>query len=344
MAEKLNVDEFEAYLGEKSGLIDAELGRFLADSGDIPSLHEGVFYALGLDTPERRRRGKRLRPVLCLLTCESLGGEVQRAIPFAMACEMMHNFLLVHDDIEDRDVMRRGRDSVWVRYGKDHGINIGDYMFAQTYELVRLSLERGVNERVVLSLMDLVTQTVERTGEGQALEIEARRRMEMTLDDYMSMVTAKTGFYLAAPLVGGAILADASPASLDVLRSLGDKIGPIFQIADDIIDLTEGKGRGERGSDIKEGKRSFLVVHVSQCCTLSEREELFRILMTPRTDVTREEVHWVMEIFEKYDAVEAARDKGRELLEEAKAFVRKLPPPLDSNLLAAVEFMLGRKW
>ncbi|MFQ5838266.1 MAG: polyprenyl synthetase family protein [Thermoplasmata archaeon] len=336
--------QFETYLAEKSSLIDQELASFLERAGDVPNLHEGITYAMGLDIQERKKRGKRLRPVLCLLTCESLGGDVYRATPFAMACEMLHNFLLVHDDIEDEDVKRRGRDSVWVRFGRDHGINIGDYMFAQTYELVLTSLERGVETSKVLRLVDLVTQTVEKTGEGQAMDISARRSREATFEDYMKVVTAKTGFYLAAPLIGGAVLADASPEIVDVLRSLGDKIGPIFQIADDIIDLTEGKGRGERGSDIKEGKRSFLVVFVAHRCTPSEREEMFRILDRPRAEVTQEEVEWVIDLFEGYKAVEAARSKGEELMAEAQSLLKRLPTPLDGDLSAAMEFMLGRKW
>ncbi len=339
----MNVEEFEKYLVVKSDLIDAELEKFLEGAGEIPNLHDGVLYALGMDIRERKKRGKRLRPVICLLCCESLGGEVQRAMPFALACEMMHNFFLVHDDIQDRDVMRRGRESVWVRFGEDHGINIGDYMFAQTYELVLRTRERGVEEEKVLALLDLVTQTVQRTGEGQAMDLGARRSRDLSPTDYMRLVTAKTGFYLAAPLVGGAILADAPKSVLDILRSLGDKIGPIFQIADDIIDLTEGKGRGEKGSDIKEGKRSYLVVHVAGQCTASERDELYRILDKPRADVTSEEVQWVMDLFDKYDAVEAAQAAGQNLLQEARGMLERLPSPLGEDLAAAVQFMLSRK-
>lgn len=339
----MNVEEFEKYLVVKSDLIDAELEKFLEGAGEIPNLHDGVLYALGMDIRERKKRGKRLRPVICLLCCESLGGEVQRVMPFALACEMMHNFFLVHDDIQDRDVMRRGRESVWVRFGEDHGINIGDYMFAQTYELVLRTRERGVEEEKVLALLDLVTQTVQRTGEGQAMDLGARRSRDLSPTDYMRLVTAKTGFYLAAPLVGGAILADAPKSVLDILRSLGDKIGPIFQIADDIIDLTEGKGRGEKGSDIKEGKRSYLVVHVAGQCTASERDELYRILDKPRADVTSEEVQWVMDLFDKYDAVEAAQAAGQNLLQEARGMLERLPSPLGEDLAAAVQFMLSRK-
>ncbi len=339
----MELEEFQSYLMEKADLVDAELEAYLATAGEVPNLHEGVVYALGLDRKERKHRGKRLRPVLCLLTCESLGGDAEVALPFAAACEMLHNFFLVHDDIEDRDVVRHDRETVWVRFGENDGINIGDYMVALTYELVLRSKVMGVEPARVLDLVDLITMTMQRTGEGQALDMGSRKRRDMGLGDYMDIVTLKTGYYLAAPLVGGAMIANAPQSALDTLKSLGEKIGPIFQIADDIIDLTEGKGRGEKGSDIKEGKRSFLAIDVAGQCTSEEREELYRILDKPRPKTTAEEVRWAITLFEKYDAAGKAKEKGHQLLEEARTLMGGLPSPLNSNLSAAVEFMLERK-
>ncbi len=337
-------EEFQAYLVEKAGLVDAKLEAYLATAGAIPRLHDGVLYALGLDPEGSKHRGKRLRPVLCLLTCESLGGEVEKALPFAAACEMLHNFFLVHDDIEDRDVVRHDRETVWVRFGEEDGINIGDYMMAQTYDLVLRSGDVGVDPLRVLELVDVITRTLQRTGEGQALDMGSRGRRDMSIDDYMEVVTLKTGFYLAAPLVGGAIVADAPAGVKETLMALGGKIGPIFQIADDVIDLTHGKGRGERGSDIKEGKRSILAVHTASQCTTEEREELFRILDKPRPETTPEEVRWAIALFEKHDAAGRAKEMGHRLMEEAKWLLKKLPSPLDANLSAAAEFMLERRF
>lgn len=340
----MEVPDFEAYLEATSARVDAALEAHLRREDGIPNLHDGVLYALGLDLPDRRRRGKRLRPVLCLLACESLGGDLQQALPFALACETLHNFMLVHDDIEDEDRTRRGRDSAWVRFGRDHAINIGDYMFAQTYGLVTLSRDRGVSPERVLRLVDLVTHTVERTGEGQALDMIARRRRDLTAEDYLRIVRAKTGYYLAAPLVGGAIVSRAPEDVVQALFALGDQIGPIFQIADDLLDLSEAKGRSEPGSDVKEGKRSYLVVHGASRCTAAEREELFRILDAPRDATTPEEVQWVLALFDRYGTVAAARAAGEALLEEARTTLAGLPSPLGGNLEAAVEFMLGRTW
>jgi geranylgeranyl pyrophosphate synthase len=335
---------FEAYLGETSTQVDEELHAWLPPADGVPHLHEGVRYALGLDVPQRKRRGKRLRPALCLLTCESLGGDAHQAMPFALASEMLHNFMLVHDDIEDGDRVRRGRDAVWVRYGLEHAINIGDYMFAQTYDLVHATKDRGVPDPRVLQLVDVISRTVERTGEGQALELGARKERSLTAEGYLDIVRAKTGRYLAAPLVGGAIVADAATEVTDALSTLGDLIGPVFQIADDVLDLTEHKGRGEPGSDIREGKRSLLVVHTADRADPTEREELFRILDTPRENVTPQEVAWVMALFEKYDAVDAARSVAHTMQVAAEEVLRELPEPLHANLSAAVGFMLGRSW
>ncbi len=176
------------------------------------------------------------------------------------------------------------------------------------------------------------------------MEMNARGRRDLTPEDYLAIVTAKTGLYLAAPLVGGALVARAPEEVVRLLRSLGNRIGPIFQIADDVIDLTEGKGRGEVGSDIKEGKRSLLVVHTAQACTPQERGEMYRVLDTPREEVTSEQVAWVVDLFARYGAVDAARAQGRRMLEEAQGLVGKLPDPLDANLRAAMEFMLARTW
>ncbi len=324
--------------------MDDELHGWLPEADGIPKLHEGVRYALGLDVAERKRRGKRLRPVLCLLTCESLGGDPNRAMPFALASEMLHNFMLVHDDIEDGDRLRRGRETVWVRYGLEHAINIGDYMFAQTYDLVHASEEREVPASTVLRLVDIISRTVKRTGEGQALDLGARQSRGLTVDDYLDIVRAKTGRYLAAPLIGGAEVAEADRDVIRALASLGDQIGPVFQIADDVLDLSMNKGRGEAGSDIREGKRSLLVVHTAGAATSDEVEELFRILDAPREKVTSQEVTWVMELFEKHDAVSAARAVAHEMQTAAEKVLRQLPDPLHANLSTAVTYMLGRKW
>ena len=339
----IGVVDFKAYLDKMSGRVDEELDEFFHRGPEIPNLSDAARYSMGLDVTNRKKRGKRIRPALCLLACESLGGSADVSMPFAMASEIMHNFLLVHDDIEDEDRVRRDRPAVWVRYGLAHGINVGDYLFAKTYEATVGTLEKGLNMERVGRLLELITRTIVHTGEGQALDISARLRRDMTIEDYLHLTREKTGYYLAAPAIGGALVAGASKDTLVALEEHGMCIGPVFQIMDDIIDLTDGKGRGEKGSDIKEGKRSYLVVYTAQECSGAEREQLFDILDKPREKTTPKDVAWVTALFEKYGAVEAGRKAGENLLKKGQEVLEMLPKELRENVSSASRYILDRK-
>ncbi len=339
----LGVVDFKQYLDKMSDRVDTALEEFFKQGPEIPNLSDAARYSMGLDVVDRKLRGKRIRPVLCLLACESLGGTAEKAMPFALASEIMHNFFLVHDDIEDEDKVRRDRPAVWIKYGPAHGINVGDYLFAKTYQAVLGSLDQGLNRETTSKLTELVTKTIVHTGEGQALDINARKRRDMKVDDYIHVVTEKTGYYLACPALGGAIVAGANEDILHALEDYGKCIGPVFQITDDIIDLTEGKGRGEKGSDIKEGKRSYLVVYTSARCTASEKDRMFDILGKPREETTAEDVQWIAQLFEKYGAVMAGKKTGEEFLAKSQQAIAQLPEILRKNISAASDFMLNRK-
>ena len=337
------VDDFEAYLAEMVPPVEREMETFLEVKRQVPNLHDAMFYSLGLDVEDRKYRGKRIRPVLALLACESLGGTVEQAMPFAVASELLHNFLLTHDDIQDGDDFRHDRPSVWKEYGVDHGINVGDYLFAKMYEAALGTLERGVGENRVLRLVKLLTDTVSHTGEGQAMDISARQRNDLTVDEYLETVIEKTGYYLACPVQGGAVIGGASEDVLDTLESYGKHIGPVFQIRDDVIDMTMGKGRGQKGSDVKEGKRSLLVVIASERCTDEEREELFTILDRPRADTSDADVQRAFEIFRKHGAQERAEDIAQEFLVKCNQTLEELPSPLRENMQTASDHMLSRE-
>jgi geranylgeranyl pyrophosphate synthase len=323
--------------------VEREMETFVSADRELPNLHDAMVYSLGLDVEDRKFRGKRIRPVLALLACESLGGTAEQAMPFAVATELLHNFLLTHDDIQDGDEVRHDRPSVWKKYGRDHGINVGDYMFAKMYEATLGTLQQGVGENRVLRLVELLTSTVSHTGEGQAMDISARQRKDLTADEYLETVIEKTGYYLACPVQGGAVIGGASESVLKTLEDYGKLIGPVFQIRDDIIDMTMGKGRGELGSDVKEGKRSLLVVMTSERCTDEEREQLFAILDSPRENTTDADVERAFELFRKYGAPERAEEIAQEFLQKCNQKVEELPSPLRENMLVASDFMLSRK-
>ena len=171
-------------LREKGELIEKEIEKAISRKG-IPNLHDAIWYHMGSG-------GKRVRPVLAIMTCEALGGNVDNVLPFAASCELLHNWLLVHDDIEDGDRVRRGKPAVWVKYGLGHGINIGDFMSEKVYELILMSnLDAGMK----LRLISEVVETSVKTAEGQALEMNMRKNDSPSESDYMDMITNKHNLF-----------------------------------------------------------------------------------------------------------------------------------------------------
>src|SRR3990172_1266943 len=220
--------------------------------------------------------GKRVRPAICLITCEALGGNTNDAIHFALAIEIMHNMFLMHDDIEDGDTIRRDQPTVWVKFGTANAINAGDYLLACAYKSVLAS--------------------------------------PVSLDKNMAMVELKTGYYLACGMVGGAVVSGISEKVVEKIWTLGKTMGPAFQIRDDLIDLTHGKGRGGViGSDVKEGKASFLYSYALQVASSDDKKHLRDIMLKPRDETTDNDIKWALEIYKKYNAIKYAQDYAESL-------------------------------
>lgn len=335
--------ELEQFFAQGQREVDAALRRLIATPwGDAPiaNLDDALAYSLGLDAgaPDG---GKRLRPLLCLLVCSRLSGKTEPALPFAAGIELMHNFALVHDDIEDGDEYRRGRPAVWKKYGLPHGINIGDYLFTRIFAALLMNKDSSRPETVV-RFFDAMNTALDHTHRGQALEMNARSG-PVTLDQYMRIVTEKTGYYLAAPLIAGVIAAEGPAEYETVLGRFGLLLGPMFQIADDLIDLTNGKGREAIGSDIREGKRSFLVAHVCRVGSEEDKKELLRILDLSRQDTTPEDVRKAIGIFEQYGAFDEARKTCVDLKIRALSELESLPPHLRDPLREVTEYLVDRK-
>ncbi|MCE5231441.1 polyprenyl synthetase family protein [bacterium] len=321
-----------------------ELRAYVAASSAEPvaNLHEAMTYALGTDIENPALRGKRIRPVLCLLTAESLGAPLEAAMPFALSIELMHNFALVHDDMEDGDIMRRGRDAAWVKYGPAHAINIGDYLLVHT---TRALTDWGPSSLSVASrfeLLKLIASALDHTHVGQALDMNARQSRSITIEDYLRIVREKTGYYLAAPIQGGAIVAGADSGLLDGIGRMAQFLGPMFQIIDDIIDLTQGKGREAIGSDIREGKRSYLVAYTAEKCSRDEAKRLFEILDTPRAETTQEMIEEVTALFDRYSSIEAGRAYCNDLYAESTKILSAFPPALAAPLGELFEMLVHR--
>jgi len=287
-----------------------------------------------------RSGGKRIRPALCLLCCEELGGDPREALPFAAAVEILHNMFLIHDDIEDGDTVRRDAPAVWARFGAGKAINLGDYMLGRALTAI---LRSPASDEVRLRLLDAFTDAYERTCRGQALDMHGRGREDFTVEQYLELVTLKTGHYLALGMVGGAIVAGLAEDGLREIRRLGSSMGPAFQVRDDLIDLTQGKGRGgARGNDIREGKPSILYAHALSHASPADRRRLVEIIRSARSDTTDEDVEWVVSLYRRLGSLEFARAKADELVAEAFETIERMPVENKDFFRRVARFMVLR--
>ncbi len=284
--------------------------------------------------------GKRVRPALCLITCEALGGNPNEAVHFALAVETMHNMFLMHDDIEDGDTIRRDQPTVWVKYGTANAINAGDYLLACAY---KSTLASPVSLEKKIKLLHVLTLTYEKTVEGQALDINARAAEDFSVDKYMKMVELKTGYYLACGMVGGAIVSGISEQVVEKIWTLGKTMGPAFQIRDDLIDLTHGKGRGGViGSDIKEGKASFLYSYALQVSCADDKKRLCNIMSKPREGTIDSDIKWVLDVYKKYNAIKYAQDYAEDLIKQAYKTIDEIPVEDKTVFREIASFMAQR--
>jgi geranylgeranyl diphosphate synthase type I len=250
--------------------------------------------------PVQAHSGKRLRPVMCLLSCEAVGGEARHALPAAAAVELIHSFSLVHDDIQDSSHFRRGRPAVWDLWGMAHGINVGDGLFA----LARLALHRLADHGLSLPRQQTAANTLDEAClmlcEGQFFDMAFESRMDVDLDQYLSMIRSKTARLFATSMQLGAIVGTDDPALIEHYYRFGEDLGMAFQIQDDILgswgdERVTGKSAA---TDIRDKKKTLPVVYVLQ--NPEERFSAWRLmelygLQGPLDELAVEEVLQVLE-------------------------------------------------
>ena len=289
-----------------------------------------------------RTGGKRIRPAICLITCEELGGNPDEALHFALAIEILHNMFLLHDDIEDEDTMRRDQPTVWVKYGVANAINAGDYLLARAYHCILIS---QIPSDRKLKLLEIFNLTYEKTVEGQALDINARGATDYTVEKYLELVRLKTGYYLACGMVGGAVVASGNniEGTIDKIWALGKLMGPAFQIKDDLIVLTVGKGRGGViGSDIKEGKASFLYAYTLEIANDDDKTSLIEIMSKQREETTDDDVQSVLNIYNKHGAIEHAQVYADDLIKQTYDIIDEIPTDNKAVFRDIANFMAQR--
>ena len=298
---------------------EAEILRLVDDREESTrQLYEMVRYHLGLDGATHDA-GKRLRPLLGLLAYASLTGDHRRALPGAAAVELGHNFSLVHDDIEDRDVERRHRATVWAIYGVPQAINTGDTLFVLSRLALHRLTELGFSDSKVLALMRLYDETCLALCEGQFLDIWATEHAEeMSVDLYLEMVGKKTAALIAASVQAGAMLATDDEAVVQAFRSFGWALGIAFQVNDDLLGIWGAEqATGKEPSDLAKRKKTLPLIYALQHGAPADRERLLELYAT--TEPTPDQQGEVRAILERSGARDYTRGEARRFRDEAVA-------------------------
>jgi geranylgeranyl diphosphate synthase, type II len=310
----------ETYDGTDDVLVCATLDEYgtLTRKRLLEYLPEGeprsYLYALVADYP--RRGGKMLRSSLCLASARALGASLDEAIASAVAIELMHNALLVHDDIEDDSERRRGTPTLHALHGVPLALNAGDALGLLSLRPLKDNVRR-LGPDLARRIFDETERVAWESTEGQALELGWQRenKTDACDEDYLRMVLQKTCWLTTIhPLRVGCIIGARGRLPLDPLIRIGFFFGAAFQIQDDLLNLEGGEGYGkELNGDLLEGKRTLMVIHALRTARQADRHRLARFLGHPRAFRTTAEVAWVRKLLDRSGALEHARTVARGL-------------------------------
>lgn len=271
------------------------------------------------------RLGKGLRPALCLATCQAYGGKLEHALNSAVALELFHNAFLVHDDIEDESIHRRGEPTIYRKYGPAIAINVGDALSVLSLTPLLKNLEVVGLEKSLRIFREIEKMTRE-SVDGQAMELEWVKKKYWNLSErsYFLMTNKKTCWYTCVtPFRIGAIIGGNRDVDLNFFNRLGFYMGVAFQIQDDILNLVgEEKRYGkELAGDIWEGKRTIMLINLLRRSTAREKSKIVRILSKARTEKTADEVEYILELMKRYQCLDRGRLISKNFATKAKTLL-----------------------
>jgi len=290
---------------------------------------------------QKRSSGKAVRPTLCLLTCEAVGGDSRLALPAAAGIEMVHNYSLIHDDIQDNDTERHHQPTVWCVWGKAQAINAGTAMrmlAAVALRRLRVSPEKQIR---IQSLVDEATISL---IEGQYLDISFESKPDISIADYIEMIGCKTAALITCAIQTGAELGTENRNTIISLREFGWNLGMAFQTRDDILGIWGKKAETGKpsGNDIRHRKKTLPVVYAIQNAPAYSRETLIRSYRNEK--ITEDTVQTIIDILESSGAYEYTQKRTEHYIENAVEIMHRLPiiPSTKNDLSEIITFLKTR--
>jgi geranylgeranyl diphosphate synthase type I len=323
----------EQELKKRADFFNKELEKFLSE-GSPETLYNAARHLPFAG-------GKRLRPVLSMLACEAVKGDIIKVIPLSIAIELIHNFTLVHDDIMDHSKLRRNLPAVHIKYGEPTAIIAGDLLFTKSFESMHhISDNSSVFKNVEFGLIDCIREICE----GQQLDMEFEQRKKVTEDEYLNMIRKKTAVFFQYAAEAGAILGGGTKEQENALNQYGLSLGLGFQIWDDYLDMSsDEKTLGKDiGNDIRNGKKTLIVVHSLNNAIGDDKKALYKIFGNKKA--TAQEIKQVFILFEKLGSIEYAKNTAIKHCEKAKKALEILPKSDAKQLLLDLaEYSIKRK-
>lgn len=305
--------DFNTKYQEFVRLIETELEKAVPEKKPV-SLYEPFRYIL-------KGGGKRIRPVLSMIACGAAGGEPEKMAKIGAAVEILHNFTLVHDDIMDDSPIRRGRQTIHTKWNSAVGILTGDLMVSYSCRMLPNHTEhRRCNE-----IHDLFTRGYIEVCEGQGFDMDFNNNKNVTLDDYLMMITKKTSWLLITATLCGGHFALADEETIDALHDYALNLGLGFQIQDDLLDISANQDKfGKKiGQDIIEGKKTYLIVKAKEKAKMKADVELLDKFFD-NDGLTDEYIPQMKSLFERNGILEDAENESAIYFKKAKASLELL--------------------
>jgi geranylgeranyl diphosphate synthase type II len=298
-----------------------------------------------------QRKGKYLRPTLLMLTAQAMGFDLSKSLLTAAAMQISEDWILIHDDIEDQSLERRGQAAIQIKYGNELAINAGDTLHVLMWKVLSQNFTL-LNQQLAQKIHDEFFCMLNRTVLGQTIEIKWTQDNSFSLkeEDILLILESKTGYYtIAGPMRLGAILGGANEKQLEAIYRFGLLLGRSFQIVDDLLDLTSDFAgqKKQQGNDIYEGKRTIMLIDLLQKANKNDLLKLKEILSKNRAQKSDMEVTWVIKKMEEYGSLTHGKKLATQYAKEAQEiFTKELTflnkEPFKSELSSIFDFIVTR--
>ena len=298
------------------------------------SLYEPIKYVLSMG-------GKRVRPVLMMLAYNMYKDDPESILPSACALETYHNYTLLHDDLMDNAALRRGHETVHMKWDANTAILSGDSMLVLAYERIA-----QCPKEKLAGVLSLFTETALEIGEGQQYDMEFENRTDVTEAEYIEMIRLKTSVLLACAVKMGAMLAGASDEDADNLYKFGEQIGLAFQLQDDFLDVYGDSAVFGKaiGGDITSNKKTFMLINAINHANAEQRAELTRWITAEQFDA-KEKVSAVTRLYNEIGIDRMAKDKIEYYFEQSTKYLAlvNVPEERKQELIAYTHDMMNRE-